>query len=166
LGGLSGTAEAPSVLYRHGSAPIKVAQSYLAALAADWDGSLETPRDHARRPARLTDDPVPDASVEDGDTVHMAYDADLAQRLRDVVAGEAELTEKRLFGGLAFLIHGHLVVTASSQGGLLLRIDPADSEALVDGTHVRRSACAGVRWTAGCTSMPARSTPKTTFAAG
>jgi hypothetical protein len=84
------------------------------------------------------DDPVPDASVEDGDTVRMAYDADLAQRLRDVVAGEPGLTEKRMFGGLAFLIHGHLAVTASSQGGLLLRIDPADSEELVDGTHVRR----------------------------
>jgi hypothetical protein len=50
LGGLSGTAEAPSVLYRHGSAPIKVAQSYLAALAADWDGSLE-------RLATMLDDP-------------------------------------------------------------------------------------------------------------
>jgi TfoX/Sxy family transcriptional regulator of competence genes len=62
----------------------------------------------------------------------MAYDADLAQRLRDVVAGEPGLTEKRMFGGLAFLIHGHLAVTASSQGGLLLRVDPADSESLVN----------------------------------
>lgn len=68
----------------------------------------------------------------------MAYDADLAQRLRDAVASEPGLTQKRMFGGLAFLIDGNLAVTASSQGGLLLRVDPADTESLVNDTTVRR----------------------------
>lgn len=68
----------------------------------------------------------------------MAYDADLAQRLQEVLAGEPGLAEKRMFGGLAFLIHGNLAVSVSSQGGLLLRVDPADTEALVDDANVRR----------------------------
>lgn len=68
----------------------------------------------------------------------MAYDADLAHRIRDVVRDEPGRTEKRMFGGLAFLIHGHLAVSASSQGGLLLRCHPAETESLVDDPHVGR----------------------------
>lgn len=68
----------------------------------------------------------------------MAYDVDLAQRLRDVVVSQPGLTEKRMFGGLAFLIHGNLAVSASSQGGLLLRVDPAETESLVNEVDVRR----------------------------
>ena len=56
----------------------------------------------------------------------MAYDEDLAARVRDAVAGEPGLTEKRMFGGLAFLVHRHMAVAASGQGGLLLRVDPAE----------------------------------------
>jgi len=67
----------------------------------------------------------------------MAYDADLAQRVREVVASELGVSEKRMFGGLAFLIHGHLAV-ASSQGGLLLRVDPAETESLINEPHVGR----------------------------
>ncbi len=48
------------------------------------------------------------------------------------------MSEKRMFGGLAFLVHGNLAVSASSQGGLLLRIDPAQAESLVNQQHVRR----------------------------
>ncbi len=68
----------------------------------------------------------------------MAYDVELANRIRRVVEDEGGLTEKRMFGGLAFLIHGNLAVSASSEGGLLLRIDPADTEALVSEPHARR----------------------------
>jgi hypothetical protein len=68
----------------------------------------------------------------------MAYDSDLANRVRRVVEAEPGLEEKRMFGGLAFLIDGSLAVSASSQGGLLLRVDPADTETLVAEPLVRR----------------------------
>ena len=72
------------------------------------------------------------------DTAAMAYDEELAQRIREAVQGEPGLTEKRMFGGLAFLVRGNMAVSASSQGGLLLRIDPGHAESLVDQPHVRR----------------------------
>lgn len=68
----------------------------------------------------------------------MAYDEELANRIREVVQGEPGLTEKRMFGGLAFLINGNMAVSASSQGGLLLRVDPAQTDSLVASPHVRR----------------------------
>ena len=68
----------------------------------------------------------------------MAYDEDLADRIRSAVQGEPGLSEKRMFGGRAFLVHGNMAVSASSQGGLLLRIDPAQTESLVDPPRVRR----------------------------
>ena len=61
----------------------------------------------------------------------MAYDEKLADRVREHVLGEAGLSEKRMFGGLAFLINGNMAVSASNQGGLLLRVDPAQTENLV-----------------------------------
>lgn len=68
----------------------------------------------------------------------MAYDAELANRIRELVQGEEGLTEKRMFGGLAFLIDGNMAVSASSQGGLLLRVDPAQTESLVSDPRARR----------------------------
>ncbi len=68
----------------------------------------------------------------------MAYDEELAQRIRALVDNEVGLSEKRMFGGLAFLVNGNMAVSASGQGGLLLRIDPARAEALVNEAHVRR----------------------------
>src|SRR4051812_50194861 len=68
----------------------------------------------------------------------MAYDEGLANRIREAVAGEPGVTENRMFGGLAFLVHGNMAVAASSQGGLLLRIDPADAESLTERHGVRR----------------------------
>jgi len=73
----------------------------------------------------------------------MAYDAELAERVRDLVQGEPGLSEKRMFGGLAFLLHGNMAVAASSQGGLLLRVDPAESDSLVDRRHVSRMVMRG-----------------------
>jgi TfoX/Sxy family transcriptional regulator of competence genes len=68
----------------------------------------------------------------------MAYDEGLAQRIREAVAGEPGVGEKRMFGGLAFLVHGNMAVSASGQGGMLLRIDPADAEALTAQPSVSR----------------------------
>ena len=73
----------------------------------------------------------------------MAYDEELADRIRRVFEGEPGLTERRMFGGLAFLVNGHLAASASSQGGMLLRCDPADTEACVDQPGVNRFAMRG-----------------------
>jgi TfoX/Sxy family transcriptional regulator of competence genes len=61
----------------------------------------------------------------------MAYDELLATRIRDHLAGE-NVVEKKMFGGLAFLLGGHMGVSASGQGGLLVRVAPADSDALLE----------------------------------
>jgi TfoX/Sxy family transcriptional regulator of competence genes len=68
----------------------------------------------------------------------MAYDDNLANRIRAVVQDEPGLSERRMFGGLAFLVHGNMAVSASGQGGLLLRVDPTRTESLVAEPHVRR----------------------------
>ena len=68
----------------------------------------------------------------------VAYDVVLADRIRELVQGEPGLSEKKMFGGLAFLVRGNMAVSASSQGGLLLRIDPADAESLTSHPRVRR----------------------------
>jgi hypothetical protein len=68
----------------------------------------------------------------------MAYDEELADRIREVVRGEPGPTEKAMFGGLAFLVGGNMAVGASGQGGMLLRCDPAQTEDLVTRPHVRR----------------------------
>ena len=67
----------------------------------------------------------------------MPYDEKLADRIRELIGGEPELTEKKMFGGLAFLIGGNMAVAASGQGGLLVRVDPAQSDALVATTNAR-----------------------------
>jgi TfoX/Sxy family transcriptional regulator of competence genes len=67
----------------------------------------------------------------------MAYDEDLANRIRELVADEAGLTEKAMFGGLAFLIGGNMAVAASGQGGLMVRVDPDETEELVAKPHAR-----------------------------
>jgi len=61
----------------------------------------------------------------------MPYDVDLADRLREMLANRPGIEEKRMFGGLAFLLYGHMAVAASSKGGLLLRSDPAQMESLL-----------------------------------
>jgi TfoX/Sxy family transcriptional regulator of competence genes len=65
----------------------------------------------------------------------MAYDEQLAGELRELLRDEDGLTEKQMFGGLAFLINGNMSVSASGQGGLLLRVDPADTDALLSEPH-------------------------------
>jgi hypothetical protein len=82
-----------------------------------------------------TEQPVVDGARH---TAAMAYDEELANRLREVLQGEPGLTEKRMFGGLAFLIGGNMAVSASGQGGLLLRVDPAQTDVLSGEPEVRR----------------------------
>jgi TfoX/Sxy family transcriptional regulator of competence genes len=60
----------------------------------------------------------------------VAYDEELAERIRALVSGEPNLTEQKMFGGLAFLIGGNMAVAASGQGGILVRADPDQSDAL------------------------------------
>ena len=61
----------------------------------------------------------------------MPYDEDLAERVRELLAGEADVTEKKMFGGVAFLVGGNMAAAASGQGGLLVRVDPVESERLL-----------------------------------
>jgi TfoX/Sxy family transcriptional regulator of competence genes len=65
----------------------------------------------------------------------MAYDEDLANRIRELVATEPGVTEKKMFGGLAFLINGNMSVSASGQGGLLLHVDPDETDRLLSKPH-------------------------------
>jgi len=67
----------------------------------------------------------------------VAYDEELADRIRELVGSESGLTEQRMFGGLAFLIGGNMAVAASGQGGVLVRVDPAKSDKLVATTNAR-----------------------------
>jgi hypothetical protein len=72
----------------------------------------------------------------------MAYDDVLANRIRELLAGETA-TEKRMFGGLAFLIGGHMAVAASGRGGLMVRVPPDDTVKLLDRAHVEPMVMAG-----------------------
>ena len=68
----------------------------------------------------------------------MAYDLDLANRIRECSGAEVGLTEQAMFGGLAFLINGNMSVSASGHGGLLLRIDPDQTDKLATRAHAQR----------------------------
>jgi TfoX/Sxy family transcriptional regulator of competence genes len=65
----------------------------------------------------------------------VAYDEELANRIRELVGSAEGLTEKKMFGGLAFLINGNMSVSASGQGGLLLRVDPEQTDKLLAERH-------------------------------
>jgi len=73
----------------------------------------------------------------------MAYDEELANRIRGQLANEPGITEKKMFGGLAFLLNGNMTVSASGRGGLLARIDPADTEPVLARPHVARMEMGG-----------------------
>jgi hypothetical protein len=67
----------------------------------------------------------------------MAYDEELAGRIRALIGDGPAVTEQRMFGGLAFLIGGNMAIAASGQGGILVRADPEESEALVAASTAR-----------------------------
>jgi TfoX/Sxy family transcriptional regulator of competence genes len=82
----------------------------------------------------------------------MAYDLELADRIRELMAGE-HAVEKKMFGGLSFLVGGNMAVAASGQGGLLVRVDPAESDALVASTPAEPMEMGG-RTMAGWLRLP------------
>jgi hypothetical protein len=67
----------------------------------------------------------------------VAYDEELAERIRKLVGREPGLSEQKMFGGLAFLIGGNMAIAASGQGGILVRADPEESDAIVATTSAR-----------------------------
>ena len=73
----------------------------------------------------------------------MAYDEELAARIRKLLGGVEAVREMKMFGGLAFLIEGNMAVAASGQGGLMLRCDPADSDVLTAEPHASRMLMRG-----------------------
>ena len=73
----------------------------------------------------------------------MAYDEALADRIRSLVAGEGGVTEQKMFGGLAFLVNGNMAVSASGQGGILVRVDPDESAQLVETTAAEEMVMRG-----------------------
>src|SRR5690242_17594702 len=80
------------------------------------------------RGGRLSDGSAPETHC-------MAYDEKLAQRLRALLAKERDVTEKKMFGGLGFLVRGNMCVSASGKGGMLVRIDPEDSDEALARPH-------------------------------
>lgn len=73
----------------------------------------------------------------------MAYDEDLAYRIRELVDAEHGIQEKTMFGGLAFLVGGNMAIAASGQGGVLVRVDPEKSDHLVDTTKAEIAVMQG-----------------------
>jgi len=73
----------------------------------------------------------------------VAYDEELAERLRELLDDEPQLQEKKMFGGLAFLIGGKMAIAASRQGGVLVRVDPAESDKLLHTSHAEMAVMRG-----------------------
>ena len=73
----------------------------------------------------------------------MAYDENLAGRIREILGPEGGVEERRMFGGLAFLIAGNMCVAVSGQGGLLVRVPPEDTDELAGRAHVGPMVMAG-----------------------
>ena len=67
----------------------------------------------------------------------MAYDERLADRIRELLEAEPDVTEKKMFGGLAFLVGEHMAISASGQGGVLVHVDPMATDTLIAGTHAQ-----------------------------
>jgi TfoX/Sxy family transcriptional regulator of competence genes len=74
---------------------------------------------------------------------NVAFDEDLAARIRELVGGETGVTEKRMFGGLAFLIGGNMAISASGQGGVLVRVDPDKTVELAGRAHAQIAVMRG-----------------------
>src|SRR5262249_33630772 len=91
----------------------------------------------------------------------MAYDQELAGRIRQLIGSDPELTDKKMFGGLAFLIRGNMAIAASSQGGAMVRVDPAQSDALVATTKATLMNMRGRDMPGWLRSIPATCAPTT-----
>jgi len=73
----------------------------------------------------------------------MAYDERLAERIRELLETEPDISESKMFGGLAFLVAGNMVIAASREGGVLLRADPVTADAIVRRTHAEFAVMRG-----------------------
>ncbi len=73
----------------------------------------------------------------------VAYDEELADRMRELIPQSRDVTEKRMFGGLAFMIDGRMAVAASNGGGILIPVDPEEAEHLIQEPHVNRMVMRG-----------------------
>jgi hypothetical protein len=73
----------------------------------------------------------------------MAYDEELADRIRELIGADRKLTEQKMFGGLAYLIGGNMAVAASGQGGVLVRVDPDESDRLLASTNAELMVMGG-----------------------
>src|SRR5437016_4456968 len=73
----------------------------------------------------------------------MAYDEGLANRIQELLVGESGVSEKKMFGGLAFLVRGNMAIAASGEGGILVRADPGQSDKLVSTTNARVAVMRG-----------------------
>jgi TfoX/Sxy family transcriptional regulator of competence genes len=73
----------------------------------------------------------------------MGYDEALASRVRNLIGAAPGVAETKMFGGLAFLVHGNMAIAASGQGGVLVRVDPAESEQIVAGSKARPAEMRG-----------------------
>lgn len=76
-------------------------------------------------------------------SIAMAFDEVLAQRVREALRSEKDVVEKRMFGGIAFLVHGNMSVSASGQGGMLVRLDPATTDDLTTDPNVHVAVMRG-----------------------
>lgn len=73
----------------------------------------------------------------------MAYDEELASRIRELIPGSPDVVEKKMFGGLAFMIGGRMAIAASGGGGILIPVDPEQSEQLIQEPGVSRMVMRG-----------------------
>ncbi len=73
----------------------------------------------------------------------MAYDENLADEIRELVASEPGVEEKRMFGGLAFLVNGNMSVAVRGQGGLLVRVPADELDKVLRRAHVSPMVMAG-----------------------
>jgi TfoX/Sxy family transcriptional regulator of competence genes len=73
----------------------------------------------------------------------MGYDEALAERIRELLDVEPGVSEKKMFGGVAFLVGGNMAVSASGQGGALVRVDPAQSDQIADTTSAQVAVMRG-----------------------
>ena len=71
-------------------------------------------------------------------SARVAYDEELADRIRELIGAEADLVERRMFGGLAFLVGGNMAVAVSAEGGIMVRVDPAHADTLIESGGARR----------------------------
>ena len=106
----------------------------------DFQPSLKVLSGLAGRRASAVTDPCAATPVYAG---HMAYDDDLAYRIRELLSGESGVAEKSMFGGLAFLVDGNMAVAASGHGGLMVRVPPDETDAYLARAHTAPMVMSG-----------------------